>query len=135
MPPRKVRHSLRVANMVSHLPKKVRYAAAFHDYLERGGDISALKGKLHKDTINLVKLLTSDDNDDPLTHIKKAIKGVNPDLKNFLILIKMADRKDNFEKRKRQNKLTKKYKDKTLKLISFLLQNYSGDPKLMDKLL
>lgn len=132
LPKGKVKHSKRVADRLKKLPKEVQYAALFHDYIERGGDPVMLQQILPDSSYQLVKLMTSESGESPIKTIQKRLSEIkNEDLKNFLILIKMADRKDNYEKRKRKNILTDKYIKKTKKLVSFLLQSYTGDFNLI----
>lgn len=130
LPKSKLKHSKRVANKLWHMPKVVKDAALFHDYLERGGTVESISPLLHKDSIKLIKLLTNENGLSPIKHIKNILSDVNDDtLKEFLILIKIADRKDNYTKRIKNKTITKKYKKKTKELLSFLLSQYKGDVK------
>lgn len=126
MPKGKIKHAKQVVKYLDFAPKYVKIAALFHDYLERGGDKKWLKANISKRSYKLVEMLTHDN--DPLTHIKTVIDSIdNEKEKNFLILIKLADRKDNYKKRVRNKSLTPKYKRKTKELISYLKSQYSGD--------
>lgn len=136
MPKGKVRHSNRVRRKLKKLPKHIQYAGLFHDYLERGGDLTKIKKTLPKKSIRLVKLLTADDEDSPLKHMKAIISAQDDEeLINFLILIKLADRVDNFNKRVNKDNLSDKYKKKTEALVSYLVDRYSGDSSLLREIL
>lgn len=136
MSKRKVKHSLRVFDKFKKYPKYVRYGALFHDYLERGGDIKVLESILDPKSIALVKMLTLGSEDDLIPHMDSVLcKTDDEELKNFLILIKLVDRKDNYTKRVRTNTLTKKYKKKTKDLVRFLTSRYTGDLKLIKNIL
>lgn len=129
----KFRHSVRVSNRLDFAPKYVKIAALFHDYLERGGDLGWLKRNVSKKTVKLVQALTA--KGDPLSHMIHVIDSMEPgDERNFLILIKLSDRVDNFKKRLALNDLTEKYKNKTRTLIKFLELSYTGDRDLYDEL-
>ena len=132
MPVRKIKHSKRVMDRLINLPDDAKYAALFHDYLERGGDVSVLKNILPERSIELVRLLTIDNNDSPLKHVRNVLSsGLDENLANFLILIKIADRKDNYNKRIKSKCLSKKYKRKTKELLEFLIATYSGPKGLL----
>ncbi len=137
MPPSKVKHSIRVATDVAEVKKdkKIIFAALFHDYVERGGNVDELpiseKSKL------LVKLLTtiddeySDSENIPLSHMKDVLANIKDEkIKNKLIIIKLADRLDKFKNKK----LSKKYIKKSKELIKFLVKNHSGNNKDIMKL-
>lgn len=133
MPKRKVNHSKRVAKKMQNMPKDVQYAALFHDYLERGGDLTKIKEILPKKAISLIQLLTNDEESSPLKHMRNVLESgvVDERLANLLILIKIADRKDNYNKRIRNGSLTKKYKKKTSKLLEYLTKKYTGPRQLL----
>lgn len=133
---KKLKHSIRVADKVSHLPPEVQDAALFHDFVEGGGSIYDIAYKLSPESIQLINLLTNENDESVLTHVKHTLSTITDEnLKNFLILIKIADRKDNYNKRIKRNKLTKKYKEKTKKLLKFLIRAYTGDKKHLKKIL
>jgi hypothetical protein len=136
LPNRKVKHSVRVANKVSHLPPTVQDAALFHDYIERGGSIDDIKYELQPESIELINLLTNETGESVYTHVKKTLESIEDDqLRNFLILIKIADRRDNYTKRLRKRTLTKKYKTKTKKLLKYLISKYTGSKSHLKKVI
>jgi|TARA_R110000787_G_scaffold336_8_gene1209 hypothetical protein len=133
MPKSKIKHSNRVFNKLDGLPSDVKYAALFHDYLESGGSLSKIEKVLPPKTIDLIKLLTITDDTSVIEHIKKTLKSgdITTQLSNFLILIKIADRKDNYNKRVSKGKLTKKYKKKSKTLLAYLIKQYNGPRQLL----
>lgn len=137
MPKKKVKHSLRVATDVADVidDRDVIFGALFHDYIERGGKVDRLP--ISNKAKTLVKLLTTIDDDYkdskniPLSHMKDVISQVeDEELKNKLILIKLADRLDKFKNKR----ISKKYKNKSKELIKFLLKKYTGENKSAKKL-
>jgi 16S rRNA C1402 (ribose-2'-O) methylase RsmI len=136
LPKGKVNHSKRVAKKLTHLPATVQDAALFHDYLERGGSIDDIIDKLHPESVELINLLTNETGESVIKHVKNTLNAVeNEELRNFLILIKIADRKDNYTKRLRRDTLTKKYKIKTKKLLKYLIASYTGNKKHLKKVI
>ena len=133
MPRRKVKHSVRVAKRLKNTPTEVQYAALFHDYKERGGDIEILKSVLDPSTIHLIELMSVKGKQSITEYMEQTLNSItDSNLKNFLILIKLADRKDNFNKREKTRKLTPKYRKKTRELIRVLIHNYTGDKHLLN---
>ncbi len=132
MPRRKVRHSNRVAQRLKNAPTEIQYAALFHDYKERGGNLDHLKEILSPTTIHLIELM-SVDNGSIVGHMEETLNTItDSNLKNFLILIKLADRRDNFIKKGKTGKLTDKYRKRTKNLIRVLLHHYTGSKKLLN---
>lgn len=135
MPRGKVSHSQRVARAVrgSGAGKEATMAAAFHDYLERGGDIETaqMKFKLSPLATNVILHLSDPEKSDtdespngPLAHIQ-AILGSNKiplEERRIVAIIKIADRLDNLMRRGR--KPSKGYIRKSEELLSYLFDFY-----------
>lgn len=141
LPKNKRKHSKRVALQLNKIgiKKEGVYAGLLHDYLENGGSILELSDRLEEiglpeSVITIVRYLTHDDID-PLDHIKSEFDKINnQDLKNLIILIKLSDRLDNLHKRS-LNRISDKYKRKSAKLVEYLVSQYTGNQKLLHKLL
>lgn len=132
----KVKHSMRVVSHLDKLPKHVKIAAIYHDFIENGGDENWLYNNVNSESIKLIRHLSIEDGSTPLEHLKSVISSIeDEDEKNFVILIKIADRLDNFKKRIRKNELSEKYRKKTKKLLEFLIFNYTGNKKILKRLL
>lgn len=142
LPKHKKQHSIRVAKTLKKAGanKESIYAAALHDYLERGGDIESLSNhieslNLSSRIITIVQSLSQDesstDPNQPLSHLKSVLGTVqDADLKN--ILIKLSDRLDNLKCR--GHKASPKYKQKSIELTQFLIANYTGEDAPFKKL-
>jgi (p)ppGpp synthase/HD superfamily hydrolase len=146
MPKHKQKHSKRVGRSLEKAGagKVATYAGLLHDYLERGGDIEALSDHigelgLPQKIVMAVQALSQDENDissanQPLAHLKQVLRGVqNEDLRNIIILAKLADRIDNL--RRRLPNISKRYRQKSNELISYLTKMYTGKNKPFRKLI
>lgn len=140
MTPEKVEHSFRVTQTLEQIGirnRDVVNAALFHDYLECGGDIMVAARTLgfSDRTIRLIECLTNDSkwenpylSNGPLLHLQNVLETANLDemTKNYLILIKIADRLDNLE-RKITEGVSRNYLKKSKELLKWLFENYTGD--------
>lgn len=143
LPKKKIKHSVNVAKELKNHNKIAIYAALGHDYLERGGDIADLVDHLADHNIpdkvlHIIKVLSQDeddDADDPLEHMQDQLPQIHDEeIRNNVILIKMADRLDNLRKRYKKNELNKKYVKKSRKLIHYLMSTYNGTDSIYNKL-
>lgn len=148
MPPAKRKHSERVAKNLKKIGVKKTgvYAALLHDYLERGGTIKKLNKHITKlglpnEILQIVISLSQDEeldgvNNAPLHHMQSIMNNIaDEDLKNMIILCKMSDRLDNLNKRAKTGKVSKNYRAKSVELIDYLVDNYTGDEKLLKNIL
>jgi hypothetical protein len=128
----KRKHSLGVGKTISGmgLPPHTQNAAYFHDYIERGGDIQELIGRLQisPQSLKIIQILTAEG--DPLQHMMQVLSDpmIDEHTKNMAILIKIADRVDNLNRRLETNNLSPKYLKKSEKLFKNLFQLCSGPP-------
>lgn len=136
MPRGKIAHSKRVMQAVrgSGAGRDAAMAAAFHDYLERGGDIEAAKGKfqLSPMTTNVILHLSdpekteneNDTNNAPLAHIQSILGSGNIPIeeRQIVAIIKIADRLDNLMRRGKSP--SKGYIQKSQELLSYLFDFY-----------
>jgi len=136
MPKGKIAHSRRVMRTVhgSGAGRDAAMAAAFHDYLERGGSIELAKSKfrLSPKITNVISHLSeldnieqdSDTNNGPLAHIISILTNNNIPIEERQIVatIKIADRLDNLLKRGR--KPSKNYIYKSQELLNYLFNFY-----------
>jgi hypothetical protein len=127
----KRKHSIGVGQEIAQLglSPDAQNAAYFHDYVERGGDVRTLIGKLKLSplSIKIIKMLTG--TGDPLQHMMKVLydPDIDDETKNLAILVKIADRINNLDRRTEEGKLTKKYLEKSRELLIELFKWYSGD--------
>jgi len=127
----KRKHSLEVGKEISKLglSADAQNAAYFHDYIERGGDVRRLIGKLQLSplSIKIIEMLTG--TGDPLKHMMKVLYDPNIDdeTKNLAILVKIADRINNIDRRTDEGRLTKEYLEKSKALLEELFRWYGGD--------
>lgn len=146
MPRGKLKHSKRTLQIVKNANKTrdAWMAAAFHDYLERGGDIETAKSEfsLSDRATNIIRHLSDTEgneeeiNNAPLSHMKSILS--NPSIpdgeKEIVILIKIADRLDNLYRRIRSGGVGKNYAAKSQELLQFLFvfyyQNYGKDKSI-----
>lgn len=142
MPRGKVQHSVRVGDNLVRAGIKTRDvvdAGLFHDFLERGGDIRTAARTLgfSDATIRLINLLSNDEKyenpylgNGPLLHIQHVLSdpSIDPNTKNYVILIKIADRIDNLNRRLDMGNLSRSYMRKSKELLTWLFQQYHGDP-------
>lgn len=148
LPKKKQKHSIRVAKHLHEIGADDAsvYAGLTHDYLERGGDAKTLakhvdKKDLPDEVVPVVHGLSQDEaidaDNEPLEHIKQTLAATDDEeQRNIIIITKIADRIDNLRKRlKRDGKIGSKYLNKSLELVEFLAQSYSGRTKLMRRLL
>lgn len=147
MPKGKIKHSKRVSNTIRMVGgnQDARMAAAFHDYLERGGDLKTAKSmfKLSKTATNIIRHLSDPDkfdmeqnpNNGPLAHMQAILSDsrIKMEEKRIVVLIKIADRLDNLWRRS-GNGVSKNYAGKSEELLSFLFdfyyQNFGKDKSI-----
>lgn len=148
MPKSKRRHSRRVAKSLkmAGAGRIGIYAGLLHDYLENGGSILSLSRHIEElglpyQIIDVVNALSNDEKqadihpNQPLVHIQQILSNINDEeLKNIIILAKLSDRLDNLTKRLKGGKIGKKYKIKSYELIDWLINNYTGKGKPLNKL-
>jgi len=151
MPKGKQKHSIRAAKNVHKAGgnKKVVYTTLLHDFIERGGDVDHLSDhigelELPRDIILAVQSLSSDEKaeseerpeNEPLLHLQSVLSAVDDkEIRDIIVLAKMGDRIDNLKKRlKRRGKIGKNYKRKSVELLHFLTNTYTGKPKPFRKL-
>jgi hypothetical protein len=151
MPKRKRKHSLRVAKTIKRSggSKAAAYAAALHDYLERGGDVETLTSHLDEfglspQALHAIQGLSSDEKyatnsrtNEPLDHVRQVLDSTsNQSLKDIIVLVKMADRLDNLRRRLRADgKIGRNYLNKSIALFDYLQTQYAGKPKPLRRLL
>ena len=149
LPKARIRHSKRVAKALNKakVGKVGVYTGLLHDYLERGGDLYTLSQhidelKLPPQIIKAVHTLSDDEKNieiqpnQPLSHLQAVLQGVtDDDLRNIIILAKLSDRLDNLKKRDKRGKVGTKYRAKSIDLINWLRDNYTGKPKPLHKML
>ena len=72
LPTKKLKHSKRVADLTRLLNDNpdIYSAAVYHDFLERGGEKSDMKKILSPYSIQLVKVLSNETDEDTLTKLK-----------------------------------------------------------------
>lgn len=147
LPKHKQKHSKRVGKSLEKAGagKVATYAGLLHDYLERGGDIETLSDHidelgLPKRIVLAVQALSQDESVDagaanqPLMHLKQVLGKIkNEDLRNIVILAKLADRIDNL--RRRLPAIPKQYRKKSEELIEYLIEKYTGKGKPLRKLI
>lgn len=151
MPTHKRKHSKRVGRELhkAGLGHKSVYSGILHDFIERGGSID----KLHQlvgnlglpaEVTTIVKSLSSDEKQDtksndnePLEHIRSVLNTIkDEDIRNIIILVKIADRVDNLRKRlRKKGKIGRRYRQKSRDLMSFLSNNYTGKKKYFNNLM
>lgn len=140
MPKDKIKHSIRVSDRLVDfdVDKDVILGALFHDYIERGGDVDSLD--LSEDTKDIIRFLSSfddkfsDSDNEPLEHLIHVFGRIqNQGLKNKLVLIKVSDRIDNLNRRGKS--VSKKYLNKSIDLLRFLMANYTGSVDLGELLM
>jgi len=134
MPHRKIMHSKRVALLTKKLSNNIDIynAALYHDFLERGGKENKMRNIISFYSYRLVKALTKDSYNknlynDTLEDIKINFTIYSENFKNDIIIIKLCDRVDNIKQRLKKNKLKKSYLKKSVELIQYLYDNYTGD--------
>jgi hypothetical protein len=150
MPPAKQKHSLRVAKTLNSVGagKVGIYAGAYHDYIERGGNVEDLTAHLDelglsKEILTVVQSLSSDEKhaegkgNQPLEHIKQVLNAIQDQkTRDTIILVKIADRLDNLKKRiKTDGRIGRGYLNKSKQLLDYLQAMYTGKPKPFQKLL
>lgn len=142
MPGKKVKHSKRVAKLTKYFTESedIYNAALYHDYIERGGDLTQLKSVLSFHSYNLVIALTKTEDiagskNQSLDILKERFPKYTQDFKNDVILIKICDRADNLVNKYKKGELRKKYIKKSSALIKFLYDNYTGDKSKIDNFL
>lgn len=128
--------SLRVARMFPE--SEVILGALLHDTKEQiPKEYAAMENQLPQITAEFVRLLSEDprhsneQENAPLAHLKAIFPTLSPEMKNRLILIKLADRLDNLTKRLQKDGVSKSYREKSEQLVSFLVsefQSSSEDP-------
>ena len=141
MPVGKQRHSMRVSSNLVDLgvvDRDVVLGALFHDYIERGGDIDSLDiSTTSKDMIKFLSVFdnqTSDTDNAPLEHLVSVFGNIsNESLKNQLVMIKVSDRIDNLKRREKS--VSKRYLNKSIDMIKFLMGNYTGSVDLKSLLM
>lgn len=136
MPKEKQSHSMRVSSNLMDVgieSKDVILGSLFHDYIERGGDIDKLD--ISETSKDIIKFLSAFDdthgNSDnaPLAHLISVFGQINNQgLKDKLVMIKVADRVDNLNRRGKS--ASKGYLKKSVDLIKFLMGNYGGSTDL-----
>lgn len=149
MPKHKRKHSIRVGKKLhkAGAGKAGVYAGLLHDYLERGGDVRRLLDHsqefgISQQAIEAVKILSMDEKNgdsvenQPLIHMQQVLPTLaDPEMRNIVILAKMADRLDNLTKRARSGKIGRNYRLKSDQLVSFLQSQYSGKQRPLLKLI
>jgi len=147
LPKRKKKHSERVGKTLKDVGagKIATYAGLLHDYLERGGSLEDLSDHIEelglpRQIVQAVQSLSQDENygtsNQPLTHLKRVLKTIDDeDLRNIVIVAKLADRIDNFRRRRNRDELTKLYRKNTDRLIEYLINQYTGKGKPVRKLM
>ncbi len=146
----KRRHSKNVAKMLHKVgaSKTAVFSGALHDYLERGGNLETLSNhidefNLPRQVIDIVNSLSydennvGDENNQPLVHLQSVMSSlVDPDIKNMIVLVKLSDRIDNLKKRyNRKGKINNRYRQKSTELVQYLVSQYTGKQKYLNKLL
>ncbi|OGL63257.1 hypothetical protein A3E97_03895 [Candidatus Uhrbacteria bacterium RIFCSPHIGHO2_12_FULL_47_12] len=117
--------SLRVARM---LPEhQVILGALLHDTQEQiPKEYLALKKELPQTVADLVDALSEDashvegEENAPFAHLKAVLPTLSSEFRNRVILIKLADRLDNLQKRRQDGKIPKGYRKKSKELIAYL---------------
>lgn len=130
-------HSRNVALQVAEILQEVDVilGALLHDVKERAPKaFRKQKRGVHRDVVDLVEALTEDALDDgedvenaPLAHLKAVFPTLSSTIKNRLIVIKLADRLDNLQKRSEADLLSKNYRHKSKKLFKFLSVQFTGE--------
>jgi hypothetical protein len=81
--------------------------------------------------LELVYLLTNQDEEDTLYKLKSVLSGKSKSTINDILIIKLCDRTDNLKKRVQKNILSKNYINKSTELIQWIWDNYTGDKEKM----
>jgi hypothetical protein len=133
LPNKKLKHSKRVAELTKLLKDDtdIYSAAVYHDFLERGGEVIDMKEILTPYALELVYLLTNQDEEDTLYKLKSVLSGKSKSTINDILIIKLCDRTDNLKKRVQKNILSKNYINKSTELIQWIWDNYTGDKEKM----
>ncbi len=131
----KLKHSKRVGELTKLIKddKDVYSAAVYHDFLERGGEMKDMSNILTPYALDLVKLLTNEDNDDTLIKLKNSLSNKPQTIINDILIIKLCDRCDNLKKRVFKNIITKAYINKSAELIQWIWDSYKGDKIIIKK--
>lgn len=129
LPKQKLKHSKRVAEYTKEIKddKDVYNASVYHDFIERGGNYEDCGKILSPYALKLVKCLTNNDDTDTLLKLKMVLSGCDNKTKNDVLIIKIADRADNLNKRLDKDNLNKKYLNKSIELIQYIWDNYTDD--------
>jgi ArsR family metal-binding transcriptional regulator len=61
-----------------------------------------------------------------LDHLKEVIPSLSEEEANSVMIIKMSDRIDNLETRIQNNRLNDKYREKSMNLLRYIKDNYTG---------
>ncbi len=131
----KLAHSIAVARRLhkAGADQTAIDAGLLHDVSERGGDAARLYASLPAETTAILKALHVDETDAegvenlPLVHLREALPQLpSTAVRNFALLVKLADRVDNLWKRRRVGKVGKNYRRKSHELLEFIADEYSG---------
>ena len=124
--------SLRVARMFPE--SDVVLGALLHDTQEQTPKEYALMEKLLPENVaQFVRALSEDpahvnrEENAPLAHLKAVFPTLSSEMKNRLILIKLADRLDNLQKRLEDGTVPKAYRKKSLELVMYLESEFKPD--------
>lgn len=131
----KLKHSKRVANNTSYMiySEDVYNAALYHDFLEKGGSDTILKTIVSEYSYELIQALSHSDNESVIKALKNKLIGKSEKFINDIIIIKLADRADNLKRRANDRSLNKEYIKKSIKLIQYLYDSYTGDSPNISK--
>lgn len=143
MPGKKVKHSMRVGATAAKAgldPEGIE-AAILHDYIERGGDMGALKNlQISPRAMRVIQMLSisektpgMDDTQEVQHHVEQMLRdpNIDPHEKDIAIIVKCSDRIDNVTKRIKAQKLNPQYAAASRLLFQTLLGSYKGDPSLL----
>lgn len=129
--PEKRVHSRNVALHVATISADAHVIASalLHDTKERlPNAFKKASRSLPPDVVQRVEALSEQDEDEleeeenaPLAHLAEVLPHLEPELRNQVVLIKLADRLDNLQKRVQEGKISKSYRKKSKALLTYLI--------------